>query len=327
MRFALLNSGLGLLATASELHKLRPDADLVLSMDPDGMPWGPRTPAEIAERSLLIARAAAAYHPDVMVMACNTATVHALDVLRAEFEPDIPIVGTVPAIKPATVRGGSVAVWATVGTTSSDYQRRLITEHGGRASVTEVACPGLASAVNAGDRDATAQAIADAATRTPGDCTAIVLGCTEYELADDLIGAAVPGAALFGSAAAVAAQVLRVVLANGQPGPMDSAVAGSAASGTPAARTVLADTVPAGSQPAETPGSDALAIAVVPADALPADALPADALPAGARPAGTLRVLLSGRPAELPLAALRYRQGRELARLAAGPDPATDLVW
>ena len=311
MRFALLNSGLGLLATANELHKLRPDADLVLSMDPDGMPWGPRTPAQIAERSLLIARAAAAYHPDVMVMACNTATVHALDVLRAEFEPDIPIVGTVPAIKPAAVRGGSVAVWATVGTTSSDYQRRLITEHGGRASVTEVACPGLASAVNAGDQDATAQAIADAARRTPGDCTAIVLGCTEYELAEDLIGAAVPGAALFGSAAAVAAQVLRVALANEQPGAVGGVVTAPVKTGTPAARMVAADTVPADT---------------VPADALAAATVSVGASPAEARPTGTLRVLLSGRPAELPLAALRYRQGRELARLAAGPDPANDLV-
>jgi glutamate racemase len=316
MRFALLNSGLGLLATASELHRLRPDADLVLAMDPDGMPWGPRTPEDIAERSLLIARAAAAYEPDVMVMACNTATVHALDVLRAEFEPDIPIVGTVPAIKPAAAPGGSVAVWATVGTTASDYQRRLITEHGGRATVSEVACPGLASAVNAGDPGATARAIADAARRTPGDCTAIVLGCTEYELADDLIGAAVPGAALFGSAAAVAAQVLRVMPAAGRPGSGGGLIFGSAMSGTPAARTV-----PAGSLLTETLAAETLA-----AETLSVRAMPAEDLPASARPTGTLRVLLSGRPAELPPAALRYRQGRELARLAAGADPAADLL-
>src|SRR5690242_18140933 len=99
MRFALINSGLGLLVAATELHKLRPDADLIIAMDPEGMPWGPRTPDDIAERSLTIARAAAAYEPDVIVMACNTGSVHALDALRAEFEPHIPVVGTVPAIK------------------------------------------------------------------------------------------------------------------------------------------------------------------------------------------------------------------------------------
>ncbi len=209
MRFALINSGLGLLATASELNKLRPDADLVIAMDPDGMPWGPRTPEDIAGRSLALARAAAAYEPDVIIVACNTGTVHALGQLRAEFEPDIPVVGTVPAIKPAAAAARTVAIWATVATTASAYQRRLIAEFGGGADVTPVACPGLATAVDAGDSDAIAIAIADAASQTPAKCGAVVLGCTEYELAADLIASAVPGAMTFGTAAAVAAQALR----------------------------------------------------------------------------------------------------------------------
>ena len=209
MRFALLNSGLGLLAAASELHRMRPDADLIIAMDPDGMPWGPRTPQDIAERSLALARAAAAYGPDVIVFACNTGTVHALGALRAEFEPQIPVVGTVPAIKPAAAASDSVAIWATVATTASDYQRRLIEDFGGQATVTPVACPGLATAIDAGEQAAVASAIAEAAVRTPSGSGAVVLGCTEYELATEQIGAAVPGAALFGSAAAVAAQALR----------------------------------------------------------------------------------------------------------------------
>src|SRR5579859_571829 len=264
MRFALINSGLGLLATASELHKLRPDADLVIAMDPDGMPWGPRTPQDIAERSLAIARAAAAYQPDVIVMACNTGSVHALEVLRSEFEPDIPVVGTVPAIKPAAAAARSVAIWATVATTASAYQRRLIAEFGGGAEVTPVACPGLATAVDAGDGAAIDVAIADAAGRTPASCGALVLGCTEYELAADQIGAAVPSAILFGSAAAVASQALRRATASGPD-------------------------------------------------------LTGDAT-------GTLTVLLSGRPASLPSAALQYRQGRELAQLDAGRDPTAGLA-
>jgi glutamate racemase len=259
MRFALLNSGLGLLAAATELHRLRPDADLVVAMDPDGMPWGPRTPEDIAERSLAIARAAAEYEPDVLVMACNTGSVHALEALRTEFEPGIPVVGTVPAIKPAAAAASAVAIWATVATTGSDYQRRLIAEFGGSATVTAVPCPGLATAVDRGDEDGIARAVTDAATRTPVGCGAVVLGCTEYELAADRIGPAVPGATLFGSAPAVAAQAVR--------------------------RAVDAGC-------ASVPASDT--------------------------PPGTLRVLLSGRPAELPLTALRYAQGRALAQLAVG---------
>lgn len=209
MRIALINSGIGLLAPAAALHRLRPDADLVLASDPEGMPWGPRTPDDIANRALLCARAAARYEPDVLLMACNTGSVHALEPLRAEFEPAIPVIGTVPAIKPAAAAHQVIAIWATVATTHSAYQRRLIAEFGGSAEVTPVACPGLADAVDAGDEAAIAAAIADAAARTPDNCEAVVLGCTEYELAADRISRAVPGAITMGSAAAVAAQALR----------------------------------------------------------------------------------------------------------------------
>jgi glutamate racemase len=259
MRIALINSGLGLLAAAAEVHRLRPDADLVLAMDPDGMPWGPRTPADIAERSLAAARAAAAFGPDVLVFACNTGTVHALGALRAEFEPGLLVVGTVPAIKPAAAQGGSVAVWATAATTASAYQRQLIADFAGPAQVTAVACPGLAEAIDSGDGAGTRTAVARASGCTPAGCGAVVLGCTEYELAAGVIAAALPGATLFGSAAAVAAQALRRAGARG------------------------------GGEPSGATGRT-----------------------------GTVRVLLSGRQADLPDAALRYPEGRLLARLAAG---------
>jgi glutamate racemase len=273
MRIALINSGLGLLAAAAELHRLRRDADLVLAMDPDGMPWGPRAPADIAGRSLAAARAAAAFRPDALVFACNTGTVHALDALRAEFEPGLPVVGTVPAIKPAAAHGDSVAIWATVATTASAYQRRLIADVAGRARVTAVACPGLADAIDSGDDAGMRAAVADAGARTPADCGAVVLGCTEYELAAGVISAALPGVTLFGSAAAVAAQALRRAGTRG----------GSAAEPRGTRRDG------SGTEPAGTP-----------------------------RRTGTVRVILSGRPADLPAAALRYPEGRLLARLAAG---------
>jgi glutamate racemase len=98
-----------------------------------------------------------------------------------------------------------------VATTNSAHQRKLITDFGGSAEVTPVACPGLADAVDAGDEATINAAVVDAAARTPAGCEAIVLGCTEYELAADRIAAAVPGVAMLGSAPAVAAQALRRV--------------------------------------------------------------------------------------------------------------------
>ena len=262
MRVALINSGLGLLGAAAALRRLRPRADLVLSMDPDGMPWGPRRPDEIAARSLGCARAAAAYRPDVLVFACNTGSVHALGVLRERYEPALPVVGTVPAIKPAASAGEPVAIWATAATTGSAYQQGLIAEFAAGVPVAEVACPGLADAIHAGDGPAIDAAIADAAARTPPGTRSIVLGCTEYELAADRIMAALPGTVTFGSAAAVAAQALR--------------------------RAAAADNGAGSAGDADT-----------------------SALP------GQVHVLLSGRPGELPAAALRYPEGRLLAGLPA----------
>jgi glutamate racemase len=257
MRIALINSGLGLLAVAAELHRVRPDADLILAPDPDGMPWGPRTPADIAARSLMCARAAAAHQPDVLVMACNTGSVHALDALRAEFEPGIPVIGTVPAIKPAAAAHQRVAIWATVATTNSDYQRRLIARFGGSAEVTPIACPGLADAVDAGEDEEIDAAVAFAAARTPAGCEAIVLGCTEYELVADRIGRAVPGALTLGSAAAVAAQALRRVPADrsatpsapGRPNPSLAATASQTRGGSGSVRVLLSGR-PSGLPPA-----------------------------------------------------------------------------
>lgn len=213
MKIALVDSGIGLLPAAAAVRRLRPDADLVLSSDPDSMPWG-RSPENVSARALAAAEAAAGHRPDALVVACNTASVHALLALRARFEPALPVIGTVPAIKPAAAGGGHVAIWATPATTGSAYQRRLIADFAGTTPVTEVACPGLADAVQWDDPAAVAEAIEAAAARTPDTVTSVVLGCTHYELVGDAIRTALErvGAGpltLHGSAAAVAAQALR----------------------------------------------------------------------------------------------------------------------
>ncbi|MGW8376071.1 aspartate/glutamate racemase family protein [Streptomyces sp. ODS28] len=214
MKIACVDSGMGMLAAAAAVRRARPDAGLVLSLDPDGMPWGPRTAEDITAHALACARAAAGEKPDALIVACNTASVHALPAIRAELEPDVPVIGTVPAVKPAAAGGGPVAIWATPATTGSPYQRRLIEDFGNGAEITEVPCHGLADAVERADEEAVDAAIAAAAALTPDGVRSVVLGCTHYELVGERIRAAVqrPGAprpVLFGSASAVAAQALR----------------------------------------------------------------------------------------------------------------------
>ncbi len=143
---------------------------------------------------------------------------HALPALRAELEPGLPVIGTVPAVKPAAAAavrtGGRIAIWATPATTGSPYQRRLIEEFGNGADITGVPCHGLADAVESGSEALIADAVRAAAERTPADVATVVLGCTHYELVGSRIqealrGDRAEGPALYGSAAAVCAQALR----------------------------------------------------------------------------------------------------------------------
>ncbi|MFE0450643.1 glutamate racemase [Streptomyces sp. NPDC058914] len=222
MKIALMDSGIGLLAATAAVRRLRPDADLVLSLDPDGMPWGPRTPEDLTARAVAVAEAAAAHRPDALIVGCNTATVHALPALRARLEPDIPVIGTVPAIKPAAAGGGPVAIWATPATTGSPYQQGLIADFADGVTVAEVPCWGLAEAVERADEAAIDAAVAAAAALTPDEVTTVVLGCTHYELVAERIRAAVqrpgrPPLVLHGSAGAVAAQALRRIGARPEP--------------------------------------------------------------------------------------------------------------
>lgn len=213
VRVALVDSGLGLVSFADALGRQRPDVGLILAMDPEFMPYGSLTPAQVCDRILASARACMPYRPDAVVVACNTGSVHALDVLRAELEPGVPVVGTVPAIRPAAAAaaagGGTAAIWATLATTNSEYEQRLIDEYAAGVEVQKVACPGLAEAIEAGEDAAIDAAVAEAAARTSPAPATLVLGCTHYGLVADRITTAVPGAAIFDSPEAVARQTLR----------------------------------------------------------------------------------------------------------------------
>ena len=150
-RIGLLDSGLGLLGTADALFHLAPHADLVLAMDPDFTPYGSLSPEALEARALNSAAVLAEWDPDAIVIACNTASVQALEAVRARYEPDIPVIGTVPAVKMAAGTGQDFAIWATPATTGSAYQQNLIDTFASEVTVSKVACPGLAEAINEAD--------------------------------------------------------------------------------------------------------------------------------------------------------------------------------
>src|SRR5947207_8747751 len=94
------DSGVGGLSVLKPTRALLPNAPIVYAADSAGFPYGKRSEAEIASRvPALLGRLVERFHPRLAVIACNTASTIALDHVRSAL--DIPVVGTVPAIKPA----------------------------------------------------------------------------------------------------------------------------------------------------------------------------------------------------------------------------------
>ena len=94
------DSGVGGLSVLQPTRALLSDAPIVYAADSAGFPYGKRSEAEIASRvPALLGRLVERFHPRLVVIACNTASTIALEHVRSAL--DVPVVGTVPAIKPA----------------------------------------------------------------------------------------------------------------------------------------------------------------------------------------------------------------------------------
>lgn len=191
----IFDSGLGGLTVFRATAAARPDADFLYLADDAGFPYGPLAPDTLVRR---VNEVAGAFirdaKPDLVVIACNTASTLVLPPLRAAF-PDIPFVGTVPAIKPAAAssRSKMISVLATPGTVARDYTRDLIAAHAADCHVTLVGAPKLAPlaeqflrGMSVDEREIAAE-IAPCFVEDSGQRTdTVVLACTHYPLLRDI---------------------------------------------------------------------------------------------------------------------------------------------
>ena len=141
----VFDSGLGGLTVFREVVNARPDARFVYAADDAFFPYGRQDEGKLVARVLdVMAQLVAAHRPDLVIVACNTASTLVLPQLRERFK--IPFVGTVPAIKPACSHSNSklVSVLGTEATVKREYTRALIREHGNNCAVTLVGSPRLA---------------------------------------------------------------------------------------------------------------------------------------------------------------------------------------
>lgn len=209
------DSGVGGLSVLAPTRALLPNAPIVYAADSAAFPYGTRSEAEIAARvPALLGRLVERYHPRLAVIACNTASTIALDAVRAAL--DIPVVGTVPAIKPAAAISTSrvIGVLGTAATVRQPYVDDLanrfaadctVVRHGSKELV-ELAERKLAG--DTIDSAAIAAALAPMRAAPRGkEIDVIVLACTHFPLLADEIAAAWPGVTLVDGGAGIARRI------------------------------------------------------------------------------------------------------------------------
>lgn len=216
------DSGVGGLSVMVPTRALLPRAPVVYAADTAGFPYGTRSEDEIASRvPALLGRLVERYRPRIVVIACNTASTIALSGVRSAL--DVPVVGTVPAIKPAALasRTRVIGVLGTDATVRQPYVDRLSAQFAddctvirhGSATLVE-----LAEAKLRGDTpspEAIAREVAPFAANPALD--QLVLACTHFPLLRDELSVALPGVALVDSGDGIARRVAQLTVGQDWP--------------------------------------------------------------------------------------------------------------
>ena len=200
----------------AELRKVLPEAPVIYAADIAGLPYGAKTEAEIAARVAgLLGVLTERYRPRLATIACNTASTIALGMVRDVL--NIPIVGTVPAIKPAAAltRSGTIGLLGTEATIRQAYVDRLASEFAAGKRLLRHAAPALVSAAE--DRlrgipvnSAAIRNAVEGLRRQPGGehIDTVVLACTHFPvLADELAEGFGPGVQFVDGASGIARRI------------------------------------------------------------------------------------------------------------------------
>jgi glutamate racemase len=220
------DSGIGGLSVLSAVRAVLPTAPVIYAADYAAMPYGSKSEAEIAARvPALLGRLVERYRPRLVAIACNTACTIALSHVRAAL--DIPVVGTVPAIKPAALASqtGVFGLLGTAATVRQAYVDRLEAEFAQDKLLLRHAAPELVLAAEAKMRGeyvnplVFSDAIAGLTNQNRGnEMDAIILGCTHFPLLQNELALAAPNNMQFvDGAAGIAKRIL--YLTQGQSWP------------------------------------------------------------------------------------------------------------
>jgi glutamate racemase len=194
----IFDSGIGGLSVLKAIRTVCPNAPIVYAADYAAMPYGNKNEAEIAARvPALLRRLVERYQPRLVTIACNTACTIALSHIRAAL--DVPVVGTVPAVKPAALatRTGVFGLLGTAATIRQPYVDHLVAEFAADKLLLRHAAPELVLAAEAKIRGETIDsttfknALQGLTHQFRGDAMdVVILGCTHFPLLiDELVTA------------------------------------------------------------------------------------------------------------------------------------------
>jgi glutamate racemase len=194
------DSGVGGLSVVAPTRALLPTAPFIYAADSAGFPYGTKSEAEIAARvPALLGRLVERYRPRLVVIACNTASTIALSVVRSAL--DVPVVGTVPAIKPAALASKTrvIGVLGTEATVRQPYVDRLSVEF---ASDCTVIRHGSAKLVTLAEQKLRGEPVSPGAIwgnleklfapPLGNHIDTVVLACTHFPLLEAELAAAAP---------------------------------------------------------------------------------------------------------------------------------------
>jgi glutamate racemase len=186
----LFDSGVGGLSVLGEVRKALPQAPVVYAADNGGLPYGTKTEAEVAARVCgLLGRMSERFKPRLICIACNTASTIALAMVRDVL--NVPVVGTVPAIKPAAelTRSSTIGLLGTAATIRQPYVDRLEAQFAAGKTLLRFAASELVGAAEAKlrgqavDPAVIARAIAGLRNQPGGaEIDTVVLACTHFPL-------------------------------------------------------------------------------------------------------------------------------------------------
>jgi len=221
-KIGILDSGVGGLSVLREIHRLLPAHPLSYFGDSAWCPYGTKPPGAIQKRVFHIVEDLLGEGASVIVIACNSATIHAVEQLRALVP--VPFVGMEPGVKPAALRTktGTVAVLATEASIAGEKFHRLVSDHALGVRVITRPCPRFVELVEAGILDGPeVEAAINEVVRplVEEGADVFVLGCTHYPFLRPVLERVLPsGTAIIDTGVAVARRVTQVLEEAGRRG-------------------------------------------------------------------------------------------------------------